>query len=114
MAILTVGPTSTYESISDAMVDAGPNDTIVLEAGYGNETATVTHSGMTISGGATSTGVVLLLGSGVTNVSLAGTAPINVKDSADGNGIVGNDGNNVITVTDGSDDRTRRRWVPIA
>lgn len=103
MAILTVGPDSTYASISDAMADAGPADTINLETGYGNETATVAHSGMTISGDATSRDIVLRLGSGVTAVTLGGTAPIDVRDDAGGNGIVGNDGANVITVTGGAD-----------
>ena len=103
MAILTVGPTSTYQTIADAMMNAGPSDTIVLELGYGNETATVTHSGMTISGDATSTEIVLQLGSGVTGVTLGGTAPIRTTDNAAGNAIVGNDGDNVVTVTGGAD-----------
>src|SRR6185503_14650642 len=65
---------------------------------------TVTHSGMTISGGdSTSTGIVLALGTGIATFTLADTAPINVLDAPDGNGIVGNAGNNVITVTDGAD-----------
>ena len=58
---------------------------------------------MTISGGATSTGIVVQLAPGIATFTLAGTAPITVRDAVDGNGIVGNDGNNVITVTDGVD-----------
>jgi serralysin len=103
MAIFTVGPNSTYASIAAAMAAAGPGDTIQLEAGYSNETATVTHSGMIITGEASSLGIVLELGSGIATVTLAGSAPINLIDAPDGNGIVGNDGANLITVTAGAD-----------
>ncbi len=102
MANLTVGPNSSFPTIAAAMVAAGPADTIELEAGYGDETATVTHNGMTVSGGANSTGIVLQLGSGVPTFFLGGTAPINVVAHASGgNGITANGGNNVITVTGG-------------
>ncbi|HYI48164.1 MAG TPA: calcium-binding protein [Allosphingosinicella sp.] len=103
MAIFTVGPNSTFPSIAAAMAAAGPGDTIQLEAGYSNETATVTHSGMTITGGADSLGIVLQLGSGIATVTLGGTAPIDLLDASDGNGIVGNDGANLVTVTAGAD-----------
>ena len=103
MAIRTVGPTSTFPTITAAMAASGPNDQIVLEAGYSNETAWVTHNGMTITGGATSTRIVLNLDTGIPSVFLAGTAPIRIRDAADGNAIVGNDGNNIITVTGGAD-----------
>lgn len=103
MAILRVGPNSTYPTIADAMLAAGDNDTIRLETGYVNETAMVTHKGMTIVGDATSTGIILTLASGVPVFTLAGTAPINVIDASDGNSIVGNNGNNVVRVTAGAD-----------
>jgi Ca2+-binding RTX toxin-like protein len=105
MAIRTVGPTSTFPTIAAAMAASVDADTIQLEAGYKNETATVTHNGMTVTGGATSTGIVLHLATGVAlaTFTLAGAAPINVFDNEGGNGIVGNDGNNVITVTNGAD-----------
>jgi len=103
MAIFTVGPNSTFPSIAAAMAAAGPGDTIQLEAGYSNETATVTHSGMIITGEASSTGIVLQLGSGIATVTLAGQAPFNLIDASDGNGILGNDGANLITVTAGAD-----------
>ena len=103
MAILTVGPNSLFATIAAAMLAAGPNDTIRLESGYRNETATVRHSGMTVSGDATSTGIDLRLATGIATFTLTGTAPINVHDASDGNGIVGNDGNNIITVTAGAD-----------
>ena len=103
MAIRTVGPNSTYASIAAAMAASGPGDTIQLEPGYSDETATVLHSGMTITGEASSTGIVLDLGQGIATVTLAGAAPINVNDASDGNGIVGNDGDNLITVTAGAD-----------
>ena len=60
---------------------AAAGDTILLETGYSNETATVTHHGMTVSGDATSTGIVLQLGAGIATFFLAGTAPINVLDA---------------------------------
>ena len=103
MAIFTVGPTSVYPTIADAMLAANPGDTIQLESGYGNETAIVTHGGMTISGDVNSTGVVLQLAPGIALVTLAGTAPIQINDGADGNTINGNDGNNIISVSSGVD-----------
>lgn len=103
MSVLTVGPNSTFPTIAAAMLSAGPNDTISLEPGYSNETATVTRGGLTIDGGATSTGIVLHLASGIAAVTLTGSAPINLTDAGDGNAIVGNAGDNVITVTDGAD-----------
>jgi Ca2+-binding RTX toxin-like protein len=104
MAFLTVGPNSSFPTIAAAMAAAAASDTIQLESGYGNETATVTHSGMTVSGEATSTGIILQLGTGIATFFLAGTTPINVLDNpADGNGINGNDGDNIITVSGGAD-----------
>lgn len=103
MAIRTVGPTSTYPTIAAAMAASGPGDIIQLEPGYSNETATVTHSGMTITGEASSTGITLNLAMGIATVTLGGTAPINLNDASDGNGIVGNDGDNLVTVTAGAD-----------
>jgi hypothetical protein len=103
MAIRTVGPNSTYASIAAAMADSGPGDTIQLEPGYSNETATILYSGMIVTGQASSTGIVLDLGIGVATVTLEGEAPIDVNDALDGNGIVGNDGDNLIRVTDGAD-----------
>lgn len=103
MANLTVGPNSDYPTISAAMRAAGPGDAIILEAGYSNETATVAFSGMSISGDASSRGILLVLGSGIATVTLTGTAPFRLLDASDGNGIVGNAGNNRITVTGGID-----------
>ncbi len=104
MSILTVGPTSTYLTIADALLAANIGDTILLEAGYSNEAVTVTTSGITIDGGATSTGIVVQLDAGVTGLTLAGTAPINVLDSSSGGStIAGNDGDNEITVSGGID-----------
>jgi Ca2+-binding RTX toxin-like protein len=104
MAILSVGPTSTYPTIADAMAAAGPGDIILLEAGYSNEIATVLQDGLAFDGGASSTGIVLQLGNGISSVTLLGTAPINVlDDGGDGNTIIGNDGDNVVTVSGGAD-----------
>lgn len=103
MAILTVGQTSTYASIAAAMVDAVAGDTISLENGYGNETATISLNGLTVDGGAASTGIVLQLANGIAIFTLTGTAPIAILDGPDGNNIVGNAGDNVITVSSGVD-----------
>ena len=104
MPILLVGPHSPlYRSISQAMSAAGPGDTIQLESGYSNETASVTHSGMTVNGDASSTGIVLQLATGVALFTATGAAPIAILDAADHNSIVGNSGANVITVSGGVD-----------
>ena len=103
MAILLVGPSSPFLSIAQAMAVALPNDTVQLESGYSNETATVTRSGMTVTGDASSTGIVLQLAVGVAVFTAAGTAPIEILDASDGSGIVGNAGNNRITVSAGVD-----------
>lgn len=103
MSVRTVGPTSDFATIAAAMLIAGPGDTLQLETGYSNETATVLFSGMTIFGGAGSLGIVLNLGPGITSVTLMGNAPINLKDADDGNRIVGNAGDNRITVSGGID-----------
>lgn len=106
MAILTVGPTDQFLSIAAAMVEANPGDTIILSSGYSNETASVTVNMLTIVGASTSTGIQLDLVSGITAVELAGEASIDVVDSASGNDIDGNAGDNRITVTAGVDNVT--------
>jgi Ca2+-binding RTX toxin-like protein len=103
MTILTVGPASSFATIAAAMLAANPGDTIQLQAGYSNETATVTHNNMIFSGQVSSTGIVLQLATGIPTIFLAGSAPINVLDAPDGNGITGNDGSNVVTVRAGAD-----------
>ncbi|MBC7736830.1 MAG: calcium-binding protein [Candidatus Saccharibacteria bacterium] len=103
MTLGTVGPHSLFASIAAAMAAAGPGGTIELESGYSHETATVLFSGMTFFGGAQSRDIVLNLGSGITTVTLTGSANIDLNDASDGNGIVGNAGNNLITVTGGVD-----------
>jgi len=106
MPTLTVGPTSTYASIAIAMTHAAAGDTISLQAGYSNETATVTKNNITVTGGASSTGIVIQIGTtspAIATFTLTGAAPINILDSPQSNGLVGNAGNNVVTVTDGSD-----------
>lgn len=103
MTIRTVGPSSDFPTIAAAMSSSGPGDVIELEPGYSNETATVLFSGMTIFGGTGSQGIVLNLGPGIATVTLTGTAAIKLRDASDSNGIVGNAGNNQITVTGGVD-----------
>lgn len=102
MAILNVGPSQTYLTIAAAMAAAGPGDSIVLETGYGDETASVTHNAMIISGDATSTGIVLQLDAGIATIFLAGTSPIDVLAApSGGHGISSNGGDNVVTVLGG-------------
>ena len=103
MTILTVGPTSAYQTIQAAMAAAFPGDTIMLQAGYSNEIATITQDNITIDAGASSSGIHLHLEPGVANLHLAGTAAINVLDAGSGNVISGNAGDNLITVTGGTD-----------
>ena len=103
MAIRSVGPNSDFPTIAAAMLAAGPGDTIQLEAGYSNETATILFSGMIISGSAASLGIILNLGLGIPTVTMTGAAPFHLNDASDGNGIVGNAGENRITVTAGVD-----------
>ncbi len=103
MATLRVGPTQLFHSIAEAMVAAVANDTIQLDSGYSNETATVSFTGMTFNGDATSTGIVLQLGVGIAVFTLTGAAPFTVLDGSGGNGIVGNAGDNMITVSSGID-----------
>ncbi|MEO0938406.1 MAG: Hint domain-containing protein [Pseudomonadota bacterium] len=50
MAILTVGASGTYATLSDALAAAGDGDTIVLEAGTYTENVTITQSNLTIMG----------------------------------------------------------------
>ena len=104
MNILTVGPLSQYATIAAAMLDAQTGDLIVLEETYANELVIVTVDGLTFSGGSiNSTGITLKLGAGVTNVNLDGDAPLNVLSNELGNGLTGNDGDNVVTVSEGID-----------
>ena len=103
MAIRTVGPGGTFSTIAFAMLASGPGDTIQLLGSYSNETATVTHSGMTVTGDVGSTGIILQLGIGIATFTAAGTAPFAIRDASDGNGIVGNAGDNLITVASGID-----------
>jgi Ca2+-binding RTX toxin-like protein len=103
LTVLTVGPSSAFATIAAAMVAANPGDTLQLEAGYGDETAMVTKVNLIIAGEESSTGIVLRLATGVSTVTLTGGSPMSVFDATDGNTIVGNAGNNVVTVTDGAD-----------
>jgi hypothetical protein len=83
MAILNVGPTKPFASIAAAMLSAGPGDTIILEAGYSNETATIAFSGMTINGDVSSSEIVLQLATGIAVFTTTGTAPFRILDALD-------------------------------
>ncbi|WP_375457732.1 beta strand repeat-containing protein [uncultured Enterovirga sp.] len=105
MATRIVGPNSTYPTITAALADigAGPGDVIQLETGYSNEAATIPFNNITVFGDASSLGITLQLGTGVPTFTLTGTAPITVFDAIDGNGIVGNAGDNTVLVRSGVD-----------
>ena len=103
MAILTVGPNSSFATIADAISVSIANDVIQLEAGYGNENALVTVDGLSFDGELSSTGVSLQLDAGIGTITLLGSAPFNVLDNAADNTITGNDGDNTITVSGGTD-----------
>ncbi|HEV2560711.1 MAG TPA: calcium-binding protein [Rhizomicrobium sp.] len=103
MAILNVGPHSTYPTIAAAMVAAHPGDEISLEPGYRNEHAVVTENNLSMTGTASSVGIDLQLGSGVNVLTLLGDAPIHVHDNSGNNTITGNAGANTIFVSSGVD-----------
>jgi Ca2+-binding RTX toxin-like protein len=102
-AVLNVGPDETYATISDAMTVASTGDQVLLEAGYGNESALVTVDNLFFNGTGTSVGIDLTLGAGIDTVTLMGHAPIHVFDNAGNNTITGNDGANFIEVSGGID-----------
>jgi Ca2+-binding RTX toxin-like protein len=99
----TLSVPSDFATIEAAMATAIPGDTIILAPDYGPEIVTVTVSNITINGPVSATGIELSIGAGVTDLTLAGDAPINVTDSGTANTITGNDGDNIITVTGGID-----------
>ena len=103
MSVLTVGPNSTYSTIAAAIAAANPSDTISLEAGYSNDTATVTVNKLFVTGASSSTHIHLQLGAGVHILTLQGDASISVFDNSGNNTITGNDGADFITVTNGAD-----------
>lgn len=103
MTTRTVGPTSTYTSIAEAMLASSPGDTISLEGSYSNESVNIMHDGLTINGDTTSLGILLQLISGITTFTATGTAPFTLIDASDSNGIIGNAGDNQITVRTGAD-----------
>jgi hypothetical protein len=99
----TLAVPTTHVSILDAMAVAIPGDIIVLGAGYGPEAVIVTVDNITINGPDAAAGIELTIGSGVTGLTLTGDAPINVMDSGTADTIIGNAGDNTITVTGGID-----------
>ncbi|MFT7369519.1 MAG: Ca2+-binding RTX toxin-like protein [Alteromonas macleodii] len=93
----------TFSTIETAMDVAYPGDTIVLEPGYSSETVTITQNDITISGTSASLDIELLIADGVSGLILVGDAPINVTDSGASDILTGNEGDNTITVTGGTD-----------
>ncbi|MGZ8407111.1 MAG: calcium-binding protein, partial [Caulobacteraceae bacterium] len=103
MTIRKVGPTSTYPSIAAALGAAAAGDIIRLEDGYSNERAVLTVQDLTVTGGASSRNIDLVLGAGIDDVTLAGLADIDVFDNGGNNAITGNGGDNLLRVSGGAD-----------
>ena len=111
MTILSVGPLDgpfSFPSIAAALAAANAGDTILLQLGYSNEATTVTVDNITVTGDASSLGIVLTIGAGIAGLTIGGVAPINIFDNSvsstiTDNAITGNSGDNVITVTHGID-----------
>ena len=78
MATLIVGPSGAYSTIAAALAAAGAGDTITLQAGYSGEAVTVNLNNITVTGEASSLGIVLTMGAGVGELTLGGAAPINI------------------------------------
>ncbi len=94
---------SQHATIADAMAAAQPGDIIVLDTGYADESASVTVDNITVQGDASNTGIVLTLATGIAQVTLAGSAPIDVAGNDGANTIVGNAGINTLNGSDGDD-----------
>jgi hypothetical protein len=90
-------------SITAAMNAASDGDTIVVAAGEDPEIVLVTKNNITIDAPASVVGIELTIDAGVIGLTLAGDAPIDVMDSNTGDIIIGNAGDNTITVTGGID-----------
>jgi Ca2+-binding RTX toxin-like protein len=103
MTIRNVGPTSTYPTIAAAVAAAAAGDTVSLQAGYSNERAVLTVQNLTVTGGASSVNIDLVLASGIDNVTLGGLSAIEVFDNTGSNSITGNAANNVLRVSGGAD-----------
>ncbi len=96
-----------YASLPQAVGDTIANDLLYVSGGnWGGSAVTVNADNLTVSapGGAQpATGINLLLGSGVTTITLADAAPIDVTGNGLANVINGNSGNNVLTGGAGND-----------
>src|ERR1700731_1758766 len=93
-----------FSNIAAAISAASPGDTIQLQAGYTESgIVPVTKENLFFTGDTTNTGIHLALGTGITAITLQGTAPFAVDDNSGDNTITGNGGDNVIKVTGGTD-----------
>jgi pectin methylesterase-like acyl-CoA thioesterase len=102
MVNFIVGPDD-YLTIAAAIDAASQCDTISLSSSYSDETVTVTKNDITIFGSSSSHGIAQVITDSASGLALSGDAPINVTDSGGDDTIFGNDGDNVITVTGGSE-----------
>lgn len=102
MAILKVP--GTYPSIQNAIDSATAGDSIRIAAGYaGDPGAIVTVNDLVFSAPSTVINIVLNVMAGVTKVSLAGDAPIQIVGNSEDNEFVGNAGANTFFSGGGND-----------
>jgi VCBS repeat-containing protein len=92
-----------YATISDALLAAIAGDTIVLAAGYGPETVTISLNSITLTGPASVQDVTVFIAPNVSNFALLGEASVNLFDMGGSETITGNAGDNRITLTGGVD-----------
>ncbi|MFN9594145.1 MAG: hypothetical protein ACK56G_15735, partial [Pirellulaceae bacterium] len=90
---------TTIADVSRAVAQASASSTVLVKTGaYATGAATTTVNNLTVNVEAGVTGFTgLVLGTGVTNGTLAGAGGVALTGSSDNNTLTGNDGDNTIT-----------------
>ncbi len=102
MAIIRV-PTD-FPSIQAALDAAANGDTVEIEASFASaSSATITQDNLTIVGLTATSGIVLTLDAGVSDVTISGTTDFVLVDNAQGNSIATGAANDVVQVAGGND-----------
>ena len=96
-------PGTTTPSLQRAVDTAHDGDTIHVGAGAYSGTATTTADNLTVTAPAGATGLALVLGTGVHNITLLDASNIDVTGNGLANVITGNSGNNTLTGGLGND-----------
>ncbi|WP_394887540.1 calcium-binding protein [Mesorhizobium sp. AaZ16] len=95
---------SDYPTIALAVANSAPGDTILVSDSYaGNETVTITVENLTISAPAAVGGIDLILGAGISSITLGGASNIDVTGNGLDNTIIGNAGDNRLDGGGGQD-----------